>query len=242
MALDTDGVGGPDRDRTGDLVNAIHARSQLRYWPTWGGLFMVAHAHWRGNPRATSRGKTFPVTARLYCGCAGRCCRREALVRQRQPLPQVAGGFVGRLAIKRHHGRRHARAAAQLRPPTVADQRDLDLVRATANGFFEVMNDQIWMSVWNQERRRFYASARSDQAKRHAKGVSTAGTVPDRSPHAQKKISLSGSPQLLHVSSTGFPQHRVGVRRCHDSHQHCGRVSRASPDSDSICTIPAQPA
>src|SRR6185295_13042511 len=27
-------VGGPDRDRTGDLMNAIHARSQLRYWPT----------------------------------------------------------------------------------------------------------------------------------------------------------------------------------------------------------------
>jgi hypothetical protein len=29
-------VGGPDRDRTGDLMNAIHARSQLRYWPTLG--------------------------------------------------------------------------------------------------------------------------------------------------------------------------------------------------------------
>ena len=27
--------GGPDRDRTGDLMNAIHARSQLRYWPTY---------------------------------------------------------------------------------------------------------------------------------------------------------------------------------------------------------------
>jgi hypothetical protein len=26
--------GGPDRDRTGDLVNAIHARSHLRHWPT----------------------------------------------------------------------------------------------------------------------------------------------------------------------------------------------------------------
>ena len=26
-------AGGPDRDRTGDLVNAIHARSQLRHWP-----------------------------------------------------------------------------------------------------------------------------------------------------------------------------------------------------------------
>ena len=31
-------AGGPDRDRTGDLVNAIHARSQLRHWPTLGGL------------------------------------------------------------------------------------------------------------------------------------------------------------------------------------------------------------
>ena len=29
--------GGPDRDRTGDLMNAIHARSQLRYWPTLRG-------------------------------------------------------------------------------------------------------------------------------------------------------------------------------------------------------------
>jgi hypothetical protein len=29
--------GGPDRDRTGDLMNAIHARSQLRYWPTSAG-------------------------------------------------------------------------------------------------------------------------------------------------------------------------------------------------------------
>ena len=27
-------VGGAGRDRTGDLVNAIHARSQLRYSPT----------------------------------------------------------------------------------------------------------------------------------------------------------------------------------------------------------------
>jgi hypothetical protein len=28
--------GGPDRDRTGDLLNAIQARSQLRYRPTHG--------------------------------------------------------------------------------------------------------------------------------------------------------------------------------------------------------------
>ena len=29
-----EGGGGPDRDRTGDLLNAIQARSQLRYRPT----------------------------------------------------------------------------------------------------------------------------------------------------------------------------------------------------------------
>jgi hypothetical protein len=30
-------VGGPDGSRTRDLMNAIHARSQLRYWPTLSG-------------------------------------------------------------------------------------------------------------------------------------------------------------------------------------------------------------
>ena len=32
-------VGGPDRDRTGDLMNAIHARSQLRHWPTLESIY-----------------------------------------------------------------------------------------------------------------------------------------------------------------------------------------------------------
>jgi hypothetical protein len=31
-------VGGPDGSRTRDLMNAIHARSQLRYWPTAGDV------------------------------------------------------------------------------------------------------------------------------------------------------------------------------------------------------------
>ena len=34
--------GGPDRDRTGDLLNAIQARSQLRYRPFgWVGTFNI---------------------------------------------------------------------------------------------------------------------------------------------------------------------------------------------------------
>ena len=34
MGPDEERFGGPDRDRTGDLINAIDARSQLRYRPT----------------------------------------------------------------------------------------------------------------------------------------------------------------------------------------------------------------
>src|SRR3954454_18293397 len=58
--------GGPDRDRTGDLMNAIHARSQLRYWPTWLGL----------------AGRTN--------------LDRNALSRQRQTWPGSFGGRVDR--------------------------------------------------------------------------------------------------------------------------------------------------
>src|SRR5437867_1469080 len=86
---------------------------------------------------------TWPVSDALYSGCAGGRCRGEALVGQRQPLPHLAGGFIGRLAVKRHHGRRYTRAAAQLRPPPVADGRHLNLVRAPANGLLEMMNDHV---------------------------------------------------------------------------------------------------
>ena len=55
------GVGGADRDRTGDLVNAIHARSQLRYSPT-GGTAIVASGPVPVNP--SMRGLCAPVQPR----------------------------------------------------------------------------------------------------------------------------------------------------------------------------------
>ncbi len=48
--------GGPDRDRTGDLMNAIHARSQLRYWPTWDVPELPI-----------IDGKTSPMKRRILC-------------------------------------------------------------------------------------------------------------------------------------------------------------------------------
>lgn len=81
---------------------------------------------------------------RLYSGrTGGRRRRGESLVRQRQPLGQQTGRFIGRLAVKGHHRGRHAWAALQLRPPPVADGRDLDVVCAPANGLFKMMNDHV---------------------------------------------------------------------------------------------------
>src|SRR5262249_41627488 len=56
----TVGVGGPDRDRTGDLVNAIHARSQLRHWPTLvcGRTLIVPRWHRQSKP--VGRGPAHP--------------------------------------------------------------------------------------------------------------------------------------------------------------------------------------
>jgi hypothetical protein len=137
-------------------------------------------------------------------GGGGGC---EAPVGQRQPLGQLARGLVGRRAVKRHHRGRHSRAAAQLRPPPVTDGRHFDLVRTPADSFFEAMNDHVVCCPGGVGKKgRFYASRRRDQAKRDAKGASTAGITGDRVRCAKKNISLSGSAQVLHGSSTGFPQ------------------------------------
>jgi hypothetical protein len=166
-------------------------------------------------PKGFAPHLTLAVTPQLYSRGAGRGGGREALMRQRQPLRQLARGLVRRSPVKRHHGGGHAGAAAQLRPPPVADGRHLDLVHAPANGFFEAMNGHVCdVRVEKGSERRFYASPRRDQAKRDAKGASTARSARDRSRRAQKNISLSGSPQVLHVSSTGFPQVQYELIEC----------------------------
>ena len=119
-------------------MNAIHARSHLRHWPTSAGPFMVTTAR--------RFAKTFSVTSHLYIGGTGRggvCRRSEPLVCEGQPAEKLAGGFVWRLAVEGHHRCRHARSAAKLGAPPVADRRHLNLVRAAANDFFEVMNDHV---------------------------------------------------------------------------------------------------
>ena len=53
--------GGPDRDRTGDLMNAIHARSQLRYRPTLGERRTLIVSRHRWLSRNARRASTNPA-------------------------------------------------------------------------------------------------------------------------------------------------------------------------------------
>jgi len=87
-------------------------------------------------------------------------------VGQREPPSQLVCGFVGRRAIKRHHGGRHAGAATELRPPPVADAGHFDLVRAPADRLFKMMNFHVY-DVWLGSRARtivFGNAVRSSEA------------------------------------------------------------------------------
>ncbi len=92
-------IGGPDGGRTRDLVNAIHARSQLRHWPTLGGV--SAHDH-----------STVPVRGRSTwsVGVWERTPEDALVVRRRidvEKRPVVIDGDVGDLRFMRPHDRLH---------------------------------------------------------------------------------------------------------------------------------------
>ena len=61
-------------------------------------------------------------------------------MRKRQPFHQLSRGFFGSFSVERHHRRRKARRAAELRAPSVADGSYLDLVRPPADDFLVAMN------------------------------------------------------------------------------------------------------
>jgi hypothetical protein len=96
-------------------MNAIHARSQLRYWPT--------------------------RRERLNCNLYGSGNRRGTLVRPGQPLAQLTRSLIRRASIKRHHRGRNPRLPGDVCAPAILrHRRDLDTVDASRNGLFETMN------------------------------------------------------------------------------------------------------
>ena len=166
---------------------------------------------------------TAAVLARPSVLGGSRCrCGRLPAVRQRQPGGELACGLVRRAAVERHHCRGHAGQPAQLRTPSVGDERDLDEKGTPANGFLKAMNHYVCPDVLCVKRVEFYAPTAGDQAKVSAKAASTAMSAGVRARSAQTKFSMSGSPQDLHGSSTGFPHGRRRGREIRQASRQSG--------------------
>src|SRR5688572_12135689 len=111
------------------------------------------------NNNTTLRGPTVtsPVRASEYCALTGRRPSwlgrllrgggggryRLATMRQRQPGREMARGLVRGTAVERHHRRRHPGQPAQLRTPSIGDERDLNVEGTAANGLLKAMNHSV---------------------------------------------------------------------------------------------------
>ena len=131
-------------------MNAIHARSQLRYWPTLVERIPIVPDPFSKTP------------VRAFSRCAARSGRgrrgiRRARVRTRQPLAQLLRGLVGGAPVERHQRRRHAGHPDDTGAPAIGgDRRHLDSVRSSGDRFFEVMDgnrhgnpDGVCVNCWS---------------------------------------------------------------------------------------------
>ena len=109
---------------------------------------IVAHAcHWRNRTRpwAPSKAPIVRDTGRGIAGGAtllglGACGRGGgAGMCEGQPARESFGRLVRGRAVERHHRRRDAWNPAELGPPMVAHWRDVDLIDASVDDFFETM-------------------------------------------------------------------------------------------------------
>jgi hypothetical protein len=128
-----------------------------------------------------------------------------------EPLAQLSGGLVGRVAIERHQRGRDAGCLDDAGAPSIeVDEGDLNQIGAPRNGFFEAM----WACTHREWLRRFllfwdvafYASGAANQAKRHAKLACTVHRREDSASGDKEFFLLSGNPQEIHAISTVFPQ------------------------------------
>ena len=142
-------------------------------------------------------------------------CNDETTMCQCQPLRQLPCRLVRRRSIKRHHRRRHARQPPELRAPSVADGRYLDLVRAPADSLFEAMNVHVVFVREELFEEHRTASILRGRDIRSSEADHEGGGTPSlqrftRDPF-EEIFAVSGSPQDLHGWCTGFP-HRAKFR------------------------------
>ena len=69
---------------------------------------------------------------------------RGLQVRPGQPLAEEMGGFVGRPAVEGHERRGDARNTHDVRAPAIGrDGGDFDLIQASTDGLFEMMDGAV---------------------------------------------------------------------------------------------------
>jgi hypothetical protein len=124
-----------------------------------------------------------------------------------EPVGELFGGLVGGRPVKRHHRGRNTREAQQLCPPAVTDGDDFYEVRAPADGFFEAMYGHYvrYLNGGGTAEILRFSGRRSSEARREG-DVHGVADMKRRRGLPEKKIAVAGSQQLLHVSSTAFPQ------------------------------------
>jgi hypothetical protein len=111
-------------------------------------------------------------------------------VSQGQPSRQQVGRLFRRGAVKGHQRCRHSGQASKLRPPSVADLRDLYLKGTASDVVFEAMNDHRKLVCCEERKPRSYADVTSGQAKRGAKMTSTRPPERIAGRFEQRKICL----------------------------------------------------
>ena len=106
---------------------------------------------------------------------SGRPARRRRLTRvsQDQPPRQQVGCFFGCGAVEGHQRCRQSAQASQLRPPSIANQHHLYLIRPAGDVLFEAVNVHRSIVDGRKRKRRSYADVTCSQAKRGAKMTST---------------------------------------------------------------------
>jgi hypothetical protein len=131
-------------------------------------------------------------------------------------MAQQAGGLVGRRSIERHQRRRDPWNPDDARAPSiVGDSSDLDQIRVSADQFLEAMNSYAHgegaACVWESESGMNCTPASPPIKRNEGRRLASARQI--RKDASGKQFGLSGLPQEMDGSSTGFQHPRRYVLR-----------------------------
>jgi hypothetical protein len=135
---------------------------------------------------------------------------RLTRVSEHQPSGQQVGRLFRRCAIEGHQGCRHSGQASEMRPPSVANEHDLNLIGTAGDDVFEAMNvhrrSMVFVGNGSRDLTRTLRGVKRSAARRRRPQVRRMRSA---RLFREEKSALSVSAQLLHDSCTAFPHLRL---------------------------------